>query len=91
MFQTSADFLNISLGIGFIVLVIFISMVCFYLVIILRDISKVVDDATEVVSKVKTSVVEPLKAFDFLVDKISPYVEKINEQRSKGKQKKKKN
>lgn len=75
MFATSGDVLNMSLAIGFIVLVIFLSILIFYGILVLRDVSKVVSDVEEVVNKVHRSIVEPLKAVDFVVEKARPYIE----------------
>lgn len=83
MFATSGDILNIALALGFIVLVIFVSILCFYAILILRDISKVVDDVEEVTSKVRKIVVEPLRALDFAVSKMRPYIEMMIEKRVK--------
>lgn len=83
MFENSQDFLNVSLGIGFLVLVIFLSMVCFYLVLVLRDVSKATGEAEEIVSRVHSAIIQPLKALDFLVEKIKPYVETIIDQKIK--------
>ncbi|MFA5947656.1 MAG: hypothetical protein WC806_01625 [Candidatus Gracilibacteria bacterium] len=88
MFATSGDFLNMALGIGFIVLVIFLSILIFYAILILRDSSKVVDKVSDVVDRVHSTIVEPLKAVDFLVEKLKPYVEMILEKREKSKKKK---
>ena len=90
MFDTSGDILNMSLAIGFIVLVIFLSVLTFYGIVLLRDIAKVADDVRDVTKKVKKSVVEPLRAFDFFVEKTRPYVEMLLEKKAKGKKKKKK-
>ena len=92
MFATSGDILNMSLAIGFIILVIFLSILIFYAIMILRDTSKVVDDIAEVVSKVHRTIVEPLKAIDYIIDRAKPYIETIldNKSRSKKKAKKKK-
>lgn len=89
MFETSGDILNISLAIGFLVLVIFISMVCFYLVLVLRDVSKVTDEVQEIVYRVHKTIVEPLKAIDFIIEKTRPYIETILERKLKEKKKKK--
>ena len=89
MFSTSGDILNMSLAIGFLVLVIFVSMVCLYLVLILRDVSKVTDEIQEIIYKVHKTIVEPLKAIDYLVEKAKPYIEAILERKLKEKVKKK--
>ena len=90
MFATSGDILNMSLAIGFIVLVIFLSILIFYAIMILRDTAKVVDDIAEVVSKVHRTIVEPLKAIDYIIDRAKPYIETVLENRSRSKKKAKK-
>lgn len=79
-----------SLAIGFIVLVIFLSIMVFYAILILRDMSKVIEDVEEVTGKVRSSIVEPLKAVDFMVEKARPFVESILDQRKKTKKSTKK-
>jgi uncharacterized protein YoxC len=90
MFATSGDILNMSLAIGFIVLVIFLSLLCFYAILILRDVSKVVDDVEEVTHKVKSTIVEPLRAVDFLMEKAKPYIDMVLEKRAKARRTSKK-
>ncbi len=87
MFATSGDILNMSLAVGFIVLVIFISMLVFYAIMILRDTAKVIDDIAEVVSKVHRTIVEPLKAIDYIIDRAKPYIETVLENRARNKKK----
>lgn len=87
MFATSGDILNISLAGGFIILVIFLCIFLFYGILILRDASKVVDDVAEIVERVHKTIVEPLRALDYLVDKVRPYIETLIERRLKGKKK----
>lgn len=89
MFATSGDILNMSLAIGFIVLVIFLSILIFYAIFILRDITKVVDDVEEVVSKIHKTIVEPLRAIDFLIERAKPYIETILDKKFKTKKKSK--
>jgi len=87
MFATSGDVLNMSLAIGFIVLVIFLSILIFYAVLILRDVSKVVDNVSEVVEKVHKTLVQPLRAIDFVIERIQPYIDMALEKRAKSKEK----
>jgi hypothetical protein len=87
MWESSGDVLNMSLAIGFIVLVVFISIFIFYLIMIIRDVSKVVDSASDIVNKVHKTVVEPLRAIDYVIEKAKPYIEMAMEKRSKGKKK----
>ncbi|MFH1218678.1 MAG: hypothetical protein V1679_02455 [Candidatus Peregrinibacteria bacterium] len=88
MFATSGDVLNMSLAIGFIVLIVFLCILIFYAVLILRDMSKIMDDVEEIVTRVRSTIVEPLKAVDFLVEKAKPYIEMVLEKRLKAKKKK---
>ncbi len=87
MFATSGDILNMSLAGGFIILVIFLCIFLFYGILILRDASKVVDDVAEIVERVHKTIVEPLRALDYLVDKVRPYIEALIERKLKGKKK----
>ena len=85
MFATSGDFLNMSLGIGFLVLVIFLCMFLFYGILVLRDVSKIADEVEEIVAKVHMSIVEPLKAIEYVLEKVRPYIEMVLERKIKGK------
>lgn len=75
MFATSGDFLNMALGIGFLVLVIFLCMFLFYAILVLRDVARVTRDVEEIVERVHSTIVEPLKAVDFIFEKAKPYIE----------------
>ena len=90
MFATSGDILNMSLAIGFILLVIFLCFLIFYAVLILRDVAKVMDDVEEVVTRVRTTIVQPLKAVDYLIEKAKPYVETVIERKMNENKKSKK-
>lgn len=83
MWANSGDVLNMSLAIGFIVLVIFLSIFLFYGILILRDISKVAEDVEELVARVHKTVSEPLRALDFLIEKAKPFFEALIESRLK--------
>ncbi len=87
MFATSGDMLNMSLAIGFIVLVIFVSILIFYAILILRDVSKVVDDVSEVVDKVHKTLVQPLRAIDYVIERAQPYIDMALEKKFKSKKK----
>lgn len=89
MFATSGDVLNMSLAIGFIVLVIFLCILIFYAILILRDITKVVDDVEEIVSKVHKTIIQPLRAIDYVIERAQPYIETIIENKTKAAKKKK--
>ncbi len=83
MFATSGDILNISLALGFIVLVIFVCIFIFYGILVLRDISKITEDAAEVVDRVKSTLFKPLNAAEYIFEKLSPYIESVVESISK--------
>lgn len=59
--MTSLDFLYIALGGGFLLLVVFLCVLILNLTLILRDITKVTDNAVEISDRVKEVVFEPLK------------------------------
>lgn len=87
MFETSADIMKMSFAIGFIILVVFLSMTLLYVIFILRDVSKVLSDVKEVTERVRVSVVSPLKAINIIIEKITPYVNHILEAKKRGKKK----
>lgn len=77
-----------SLAIGFIVLVIFLSILIFYGILVLRDIARTTDKVEEVVDRVHKTITEPLRALDYLIEKAKPYLELLIEKwmgRKKGK------
>ncbi len=84
MFETSADVLRMAGAVGIIVFVIFICMTLLYVMFILRDISKILDDVKDISNRVKTSIVSPLKAANYLIEKITPYVNQLLEMKKKG-------
>lgn len=72
-------------AVGIIVFVIFICMTLLYVMFILRDISKVLDDVKDISSRVKTSIVSPLKAANYLIERITPYINQVLEMKKKKK------
>lgn len=54
MFVSSQDFLNISLGIGFLVLVGFVSYLCWQLVFTLKSIRRVVENTEDIIRDIRT-------------------------------------
>jgi uncharacterized protein YoxC len=86
MFATSGDILNMSLALGFIVLVIFLSILIFYTILVMRDVSKITDDSKDLIDRLHNTITGPLKAVDYIVDKVKPYIESAIENRfGKGK------
>ena len=77
-----------SLAIGFIVLVIFLSILIFYLIVTVRDVARILDKVESVTDKVHTAVVGPLKAVDYIVEKITPYIQAVLEKKLRDKKRK---
>ncbi|MCK9186096.1 hypothetical protein M0P48_01520 [Candidatus Gracilibacteria bacterium] len=84
MFSTSADILNMSLAIGFIILVIFLSITLFYAILILRDFSHVSNEVKTTVQKIHATIAQPLMAIEFIVEKIRPYIEMFIDKKMNG-------
>lgn len=89
--MTSLDFLYVSLGIGFIILVIFISVLLMHVVMMLRDVRKITDDVQSTTGRVKELVFEPLKVlgqmsagFGLVNDIIERIRSKFNEKGPEG-------
>ncbi len=59
--MTPLDFLYLALGIGFIILVIFICVMLLNLTLVLRDVTKMTGNFKEVSEKVRDVVMDPLK------------------------------
>lgn len=85
MITTSLDVLYIALAIGIILFVVFACIAIFYLILILRDVSRVVNDVEELVGRIHKTVVQPLRAIDYIVEKATPYIETIVEQKVRSK------
>lgn len=75
MITSALDILYISLAVGFIVLVIFLSITLLYTIFILRDVSSVTDDVKEITGRVNEVVITPLNGFHFLIEQMRPYLE----------------
>ncbi len=90
MFATSQDVLNMSLAIGFVVLVIFLCILIFYAILILRDTNKVMEDVAEIVQRVRKTIVEPLRAVDYLIEKAKPYIDSVLDRKEAEKKRKRK-
>ena len=85
MFETSGDVLKMAGALGISLFVIFLSMTLLYVIFILRDISKILDDVKDVTARVKTSIVSPLKAANYLIERITPYVNQLLDMKKKKK------
>jgi hypothetical protein len=83
MITTSLDVLYVSLAIGFIVLVIFFSIALFYLVFILRDVSKITDKAKDTTDTLSEYVLSPVKFIFGVYEKLEPIIENLIEKAKK--------
>ncbi len=90
MFETSLDVLYMSLAIGFIILVIFLSILIFYAILVLRDSAKMIDNVEQIVNRIHKTIIQPLRAVDYIMETISPYVQAVVERKVKAKKKGKK-
>lgn len=70
MFTTSADILNLALAIGFGLIAIFICMVCYQLIFILRDVSETTKAVKHAAQQIDELVVQPTKMISFLFERI---------------------
>ena len=59
--MTTLDFLYISLGGGFILLVIFLCVLLLHLTLVLRDVSKATANLKDVSDRLKEAIFDPLK------------------------------
>jgi DNA anti-recombination protein RmuC len=85
--MTSLDFLYIALGGGFLILVVFISILILYATFLLRDVDKITEDLREITDdmhkvsdRIKNTVFEPIKTITEMTAGfgfISEIVEKI--------------
>lgn len=97
---TTKDILNLSLAGGFILLVIFLCVTALYLILILRDISKITAHAKHTAKKVNDAILQPVKflyafggkmkpIFDIIEEKIRERAENINgDKKEKGRKRK---
>lgn len=83
MFATSGDILNMALAFGFIILVIFLSILIFYGILIARDVSKMTQDSKELMDRIHNTIMGPLKAVDYIIETVKPYIEAAIENRFK--------
>ncbi len=90
MITSALDVLYISLAVGFIVFIIFLCMTLFYVISILRDVSRVTNRVEELIKRVHKTIIQPLRAVDYIIEKISPYVETLVKNKIKERKKKKK-
>lgn len=75
------DFMYIAISIAVLLLGIFGSIALFYLIIILRDTSKVTEQVRETADKLNEYLLSPLRIVGTLVEKFRPYFDSFVEKR----------
>ncbi len=92
IFNNTSDILNISLALGFIILVIFLSVAIIYLILVLRDINKITSTVKDTTDQVSNYILKPISLASKLVMNLKPIIEMIErkvKQRTATKKKKK--
>lgn len=77
--NSAVDILYLALAIGFIVLVVFVAITLMYLIMILRDVTKVVDNTKEITEKVNEYIVSPVKIATTIAGYMKPIIEALQE------------
>jgi uncharacterized protein YoxC len=90
MVTSTQDILNLSLAIGFALLVIFLCVALVFLILVLRDVSKITSKTRETVDTVSGYILVPAKALSKLGGKIETIAEIIQKKVEKEYKKRKK-
>lgn len=77
MFETTKDILYISLAGGFILLVIFLCVTLIYLILILRDFSKISSKIKDTTERVNNYIIQPIRIAGRLIENLHPIVDII--------------
>lgn len=85
MFGSSQDILFTILAVAIALITIFLCVTLIYLILVLRDASKIIEKARDTVEKVNTFVIKPVKLATLIVDYIRPIIEKALSGRGKKK------
>lgn len=83
MFGSSQDTLFVVLTVAVALLTVFLCVTLLYLILVLRDASKIVEKAKDTVEKVNAFVVKPVKFASLLFDQLRPLIERMVEGHSK--------
>ena len=90
MFGTTLDILYFVLSIGIALFAIFGSVALFYLIFILRDLSKASHEVKDLAEKLNEFVYQPIKIALAIADKVKPIIESMHEKVEEEVKKKKK-
>lgn len=83
--MNSLDFLYIALGIGFNILVIFVSVLIVHLVLVLRDVTKITGNFKDASDRLREVVLEPMKTLSEMsagFGIVHDFIEKIRAKQS---------
>jgi len=75
------SFLYIALGVGFLILVIFICATLIYVIQILRDASKITDSVRDTAERVNDYIIQPFAFINKAVQYVKPVIEEIQRKR----------
>lgn len=83
MFGSSQDTLYMVLSVAIALLTIFLSVTLIYLILVLRDASKIIEKAKDTVEKVNNFVVKPVKLASAVFDHLRPLIERAIDRASR--------
>lgn len=87
MFADSQTTLYIVLSIAVALLTVFLCVTLIYLILILRDASKMLEKIRETVDRVNAFILKPVSLASSIVDHVRPYIESALERRGESKKK----
>lgn len=87
MFTDSQTTLYIVLSIAVALLTIFLCVTLIYLILILRDLSKMLEKIRETVDRVNAFILKPVSLASSIVDHVRPLIESALERRGESKKK----
>ncbi len=87
MMADSQTTLYIVLTIAIALLTIFLCVTLIYLILILRDASKMLEKIRETVERVNAFILKPVSLASSIVDHVRPYIEAALERRTESKRK----
>lgn len=89
MFADSQTTLYVVLTIAVALLTVFLCVTLIYLILILRDVSKMLEKVRETVERINTFILKPVSLASTIVDHVRPMIEAALERREEHSRKKK--
>lgn len=84
MFADSQETLYIVLTIATVLLTVFLCVTLIYLILILRDVNKMLEKVRDTVDRVNAFIIKPVSLAATIVDHVRPLIEAALEGRTKG-------